>query len=273
MRRRRAACVPAAQCACDVLELIAAMIPLAMIIGATASAQHAAAAAAPGCLCPQWCDTALKPGQGRKPMPGGVITVAPGLAGGANCSTIQGAVDLTRYGYRDRYTIEIAPGTYREKLVVASNRPPITLVGMSAGKADGVLVLWTDCDGCASPTDPVGEWYDQTLWVGAADFRAHNISFAGGRGGGRNMAAQVAADRAYFRGCRFYGAGADTLYTGDMDHRAYFEDCFVNGTDDFLWGIGSAVFVRSTLVGTSTITAHKGTQVDRDGVLGGYTSH
>jgi hypothetical protein len=79
----------------------------------------------------------------------------------------------------------------------------------------------------------------------------------------------VAADRAFFRSCRFYGSGADTLYTGDMDHRAYFEGCHVNGTDDFIWGIGSAVFVDSTLVGSSTLTAHKGTQVDRNGVLGG----
>ena len=48
-----------------------------------------------------------------------------------------------------------------------------------------------DCDGCYSPSDPLGEWYDQTLLVGAADFRAHNMSFAGSKGGGRNMALQV----------------------------------------------------------------------------------
>jgi pectin methylesterase-like acyl-CoA thioesterase len=56
-----------------------------------------------------------------------------------------------------------------------------------------------------------------------------------------------------------------------MDHRAYFENCFVNGTDDFLWGVGSAVWVDSTIVGSSTLTAHKGTQVDRNGKLGGCT--
>lgn len=137
---------------------------------------------------------------------------------------------------------------------------------------DGVLVQWEDCDGCDTPTDPLGEWFDQTLWVGAADFRAHNISFAGGHGGQtRDMALQVAADRAFFSGCRFYGSGADTLYAGDMDHRAFFTNCFVNGTDDFLWGVGSAVWVDSTIVGPNTLTAHKGTQVDRNGKLGGCT--
>ena len=39
------------------------------------------------------------------------------------------------------------------------------------------------------------EWFDQTLWVGAADFRAINMTFVGStRSGGRNMALQVAAE-------------------------------------------------------------------------------
>ena len=178
-----------------------------------------------------------------------------------------GAIELTREGYRDRYTIEVAAGTYREKLIVRANRPPITLLGMTPD-VDGVLVQWSDCDGCNSSTDPGGEWFDQTLFVGAADFRAHNISFAGSRRHGsqdRDMALQVAADRAFFSNCRFLGSGADTLYAGGMDHRAYFENCYVNGTDDFLWGVGSAVWYKCTIVGSSTLTAHKGTQVDRNG--------
>ena len=32
-------------------------------------------------------------------------------------------------------------------------------------------------------------------------------------------------------------------YAGGAGHRAYFTGCVVNGTDDFLWGIGSAVCV------------------------------
>ena len=216
------------------------------------------------CPCPQWCNATLR---GQQPLPGAHITVSP-TPGAANCTTIQGAIELTRSGYRDRYTIQVQPGVYSEKLFVRANRPPITLVGMSE-EVDAVLVRWSDCDGCATPSDPIGEWFDQTLWVGASDFRAHNISFAGGPGPGRNMALQVAADRTFFSRCRFYGHGADTLYAGGADHRAYFEHSYVNGSDDFLWGLGSAVWVESTIVGTSYLTAHKGTQVDRNGKLGG----
>jgi pectinesterase len=227
-----------------------------------------AATSSGDCPCPAWCNASLT---GRQPMPGSTISVStvPGLA---NCSTISGALDLARQGYRDRYTITIAPGVYEEKLVISANRPPITLAGLSAGETDSVVVKWRDCDGCSTPSDPTGEWFDQTLYVGAADFRAYNITFAGARhNGSRNMALQIAADRAFFSGCRFIGFGADTLYAGGADHRSYFERCWINGTDDFLWGIGSAVFSETTIVGTSYHTAHKGTQVDRNGILGGCT--
>ena len=93
---------------------------------------------------PTWVDSLFKAGNG--PVPG-VITVSQ-TPGAANCTTIQGAVLLTRNGYRDRYTIQVAPGYYKEKVTIGSNRPPITMIGIS-DQEDGVLVQWEDCDGCA----------------------------------------------------------------------------------------------------------------------------
>ena len=87
----------------------------------------------------------------------------------------------------------------------------------------------------------------------------------------RNMAMQVQADRAFFHNSRFYGDSSDTLFTGNTDNRAYFSSCYINGSYDFLWGVGSAVFVDSTIVGSDNIAAHKGSLVDRNGVLGGCT--
>ena len=85
------------------------------------------------------------------------------------------------------------------------------------------------------------------------------------------MAMQVQADRAYFHNSRFYGDSSDTLFTGNADNRAFFSSCYINGTYDFLWGVGSAVFVDTTIVGSDNIAAHKGSLVDRNGVLGGCT--
>ena len=102
------------------------------------------------CPCPAWC---LPDQSGHQPLPGTItVSLSPGAA---NCTTIQGALELTRQGYRGRYTIEIAPGIYNEKVVVMANRPPVTLVGRTE-EVDGVVVRWQDCDGCSTPTDPLG---------------------------------------------------------------------------------------------------------------------
>ena len=63
---------------------------------------------------------------------------------------------------------------------------------------DKEAIIWPP-----SHTDGAGEWYDQTLYVGANDFRMENISVAGSsRRPGRNMAMQIQADRAYFKNNR-----------------------------------------------------------------------
>ena len=105
------------------------MLPL-LLLGATvgASASTGVVSRSPsGCPCPQWCNASLL---GRQPIPGATITVSA-TPGAANCTTIQGAIGLTRQGYRGRYVIEIAPGTYREKLFVQTNRAG------DAGRHDG----------------------------------------------------------------------------------------------------------------------------------------
>ena len=48
--------------------------------------------AAASCPCPNWCNASLL---SHQPLPGDVITVSP-TEGAANCTTIQGALDLTR---------------------------------------------------------------------------------------------------------------------------------------------------------------------------------
>lgn len=70
-----------------------------------------------------------------------------------------------------------------------------------------------------------------------------------------------AGDRAAFFGASFFGA-QDTVYTGFQ--RAYFADSWINGSSDFLYGQGAAVWERCTIVGEpgergwSFLTAHTG---------------
>ena len=56
----------------------------------------------------------------------------------------------------------------------------------------------------------------------------------------------MAGDRAVFRRCRFLGF-QDTLYTFGENTREYYEDCYIEGTVDFIFGKATAVFNRCEL--------------------------
>ena len=57
------------------------------------------------------------------------------------------------------------------------------------------------------------------------------------------VALHVEGDRASFRNCRFLGF-QDTIYTGNPDGREYFEDCYIEGTVDFIFGPATCWFER-----------------------------
>ena len=63
---------------------------------------------------------------------------------------------------------------------------------------------------------------------------------------GQAVACFVAADRSVFRRCRFLGH-QDTLYTFDPNSRQYYEDCYIEGTVDFIFGKATAYFLRCQL--------------------------
>ena len=82
-------------------------------------------------------------------------------------------------------------------------------------------------------------------------------------GGARNFALMVLGDRAELVNCRIYGQH-DTFYTGQ--HRVFVKDSYINGSVDFLFGSGSAVFEGCEIVANGGhITAHKGSATDQDG--------
>jgi len=51
----------------------------------------------------------------------------------------------------------------------------------------------------------------------------------------------VSGDRAVFKNCRFLGF-QDTLYTYGKYSRQYYENCYIEGTVDFIFGSSTAVF-------------------------------
>ena len=152
-----------------------------------------------------------------------------------------------------RTTILVRPGEYKERVIVPECKINISLIGQT-----GAVIT---NDGYASKKNSLGDEMStsgsSTCYIYAPDFYAEGITFANTAGRvGQAVACFVSADRAYFKACRFLG-NQDTLYTYGKGCRQYYEDCYVEGTVDFIFGWSTAVFNRCTIhsLGQGYLTA------------------
>ncbi|WP_240731708.1 pectinesterase family protein [Hymenobacter radiodurans] len=167
------------------------------------------------------------------------LTVAPD--GSGDYRSIQEAVMAVRDFMQVRATIYIKNGTYREKLVIPAQKTNITLLGESR---DGVVITFSDYSGDAAGHTT---YTSHTVRVQGNDFWAENITFENAAGPvGQAVALHVEGDRAVFRHCRMLGH-QDTLFLAIENSRQYYQDCYIEGTTDFIFGASTAVFDRCTI--------------------------
>jgi pectinesterase len=166
--------------------------------------------------------------------------VKTGIEGTTEFPTIQMALDHhpwpgpSRNGKDARVFIEIAPGTYHERLNITQNHPNITLLGTGHAPEDVVI---TDS---LNARQAGGTFFTETVEVNGAGFEADNLTFENTAGNtGQAVAIAVRADRAVFKHCRFLGH-QDTLFA---DYgRQYYLDSYIEGGVDFIFGNATAVF-------------------------------
>ncbi|WP_245575846.1 pectinesterase family protein [Hymenobacter norwichensis] len=171
------------------------------------------------------------------------LVVAPD--GSGDYRTIQEAVMAVRDFMQVRATIFIKNGTYREKLVIPSQKTNIALVGESR---DGVVITYGDYSGDA---EKHSTYTSSTVRVQGNDFSAENITFENSAGRvGQAVALHVEGDRAAFRNCRMLG-NQDTLFLAIENSRQYYQNCYIEGTTDFIFGASTAVFDYCTIFSKS----------------------
>ena len=91
---------------------------------------------------------------------------------------------------------------------------------------------------------PCGTSGSASCYLYGTDFTAENLTFENSAGPvGQAVALWVAGDRMRFKNCRFLGF-QDTLYTYGYGSRQLYEDCYIEGTTDFIFGASTAVFDR-----------------------------
>jgi len=120
--------------------------------------------------------------------------VKTGTEGATEFPTIQMALDhhpFPRAGSGGRVFVEIAPGIYRERVVVTQNHPGIVLVGMGKTPADVVI------SGDRTAASAGGTFVSQTVEVNGAEFAAVNLTIENTAGPGQPaVALALRSDRA-----------------------------------------------------------------------------
>ena len=174
--------------------------------------------------------------------------------GSGDYATIQAAINaVPDYRKAGPTRFLIRKGVYQEKVVIAQSKEGVQLIG-----EDGVVITYDDyADKQNIFGENKGTSGSGSIYIFSPDFVAENITFENASGPvGQAVACHVGADRAVFRRCRFLGF-QDTLYTFGVNTREYYEDCYIEGTVDFIFGKATAVFNRCELhsLGAGYLTA------------------
>ncbi|RZK87460.1 MAG: pectin esterase, partial [Hymenobacter sp.] len=128
------------------------------------------------------------------------------------------------------------PGTYREKVTVPATKTHLVLRGADAATT---IISYADHVGMPGITTPTS----YSVLVQANDFTAENVTIANTAGytAGQAVALNVEGDRAHFRHCRLVG-DQDVLLLATAGSRQYYQDCYIEGTTDFIFGASIGVF-------------------------------
>ncbi|MCX6214145.1 pectinesterase family protein [Spirosoma sp.] len=181
--------------------------------------------------------------------------------GSGNFKTIQEAVNSFRDHSQVPVTLYVRNGVYLEKLVIPSWKPNIHIIGESK---EGVIITGDDFSGKAYPggkdwtgKDKYSTYTTYTVLVDAPETILENLTIRNTAGRvGQAVALHVEADRFICRNCNLLG-NQDTLFAAAEGSRQYYENCYIEGTTDFIFGKSVSVFQSCTIksLSDSFITA------------------
>jgi pectinesterase len=163
--------------------------------------------------------------------------------GSGDYTSVQSAIDACKSFPDQRVTIFVKNGTYNEKVVVPACNTRLSIIGENAEKT---IITFGDYFSKIN-RGRNSTFYTYTLLVIADDFYAENITIENSAGSvGQAIALYVAGDRCVFRNCRILG-NQDTLFTDGLNSRQFFDNCYIEGTTDFIFGGATVLFSKCTI--------------------------
>ncbi|HEU6448022.1 MAG TPA: pectinesterase family protein [Verrucomicrobiae bacterium] len=159
--------------------------------------------------------------------------------GSAPYKSVQAAIMAVPSGSPENpVIIHIAPGTYKELIYVQREKSYFKLIGQNPTNTVLTFDLYaglTNFDGKS-----IGTFRTPSTILDAGHFTAENLTFENSAGPiGQALAIRVDGDCETFRNCRFLG-WQDTMFLNRG--RDYFENCYICGHVDFIFGGATAWF-------------------------------
>lgn len=136
---------------------------------------------------------------------------------------------------RGTVTIFIREGFYKEKILLPPEVCNVVFIGENRDKT---IINYDD----HANINGMGTFKTFTVKVQGKDILFENLTIENSAEQlGQAVAVHIEGDRVVFRNCRFLG-NQDTVYAGSSECRQYFENCYIEGTTDFIFGPSTAWF-------------------------------
>ncbi len=155
--------------------------------------------------------------------------------------TVGEAIEVCRTCMDYHKVIFVKRGTYKEKVIIPSWLDNIEILGEDVATT---IITYDDHANVRMPgtEQGMGTFRTYTMKVEGDAITLKNITIENNSARlGQAVSLHTEGDRLRIIGCRLLGH-QDTVYTGKAGTRLYFEDCYIEGTTDFIFGPSTAWF-------------------------------
>lgn len=184
------------------------------------------------------------------------ITITVSQDGKSDFISIQEAINSTRDLGPSEAIIIIKNGIYKEKIIIPSNKHQLTLKGQNSEKT---IITNSDFSGKIDSftNQKMTTFTSYTVLVNGENTKIENLTIQNTYcQKGQAVALHVEGDKFIGKNLRLLGC-QDTLYTATNNSRQYYENCYIEGTTDFIFGQATAIFKNCIIksLANSFITA------------------
>lgn len=184
------------------------------------------------------------------------ITITVAKDGSGDFTTIQSAINSIRDLGPAEALVKIKSGIYNEKIVIPSSKHWITIEGEDK---ENTIITNDDFSGKLNPltNEKLNTFNSYTFLVAGDNIKVSNLTIKNSScNQGQAVALHVEGDRFVMKNSKILGC-QDTLYSATDHSRQYYENCYIEGTTDFIFGQATVVFKNCEIksLANSYITA------------------